>query len=286
MRCQFIESQRAVWPVEVLCRALQVSRSGYYAWRRRPTSESAKRREALTARIHELHQRKYHHAYGAPRIHRELLTQGCHCNRKTVAKLMQRAGIRASTVKPFRVTTTDSGHQLLLADNIVSRNFTPSAKNEIWVADITDIETAEGWLYLAAVEDLYSRKIVGWSMSERIDSRLVTDALQMAVERELPGAGLIAHSDRGVQYASEHYQRILKQHGITCSMSRKGNCWDNAPMESFFATLKKELVHQHHYQTRAEARHSLFEYIETFYNPVRRHSTLDYQSPIMFEQAV
>jgi putative transposase len=142
------------------------------------------------------------------------------------------------------------------------------------------------WLYLAAVEDLYSRKIVGWSMSERIDSRLVTDALQMAVDRELPGAGLIAHSDRGVQYASEHYQRILTQHGITCSMSRKGNCWDNAPMESFFATLKKELVHQRQYQTRAEARHSLFEYIETFYNPVRRHSTLGYLSPIMFEQAV
>ncbi|MES2790056.1 MAG: IS3 family transposase, partial [Planctomycetota bacterium] len=280
------ESHRAVWPVEVLCRTLQVSRSGYYAWRRRPASESVKRREALTARIHEVHQRKHHHSYGAPRIHQELLAQGCPCNRKTVAKLMQLAGIRASTVKPFRPTTTDSGHQLPLANNIVSRNFTPSEKNVTWVADITYIETAEGWLYLAAVEDLYSRKIVGWSMSVRIDSRLVTDALQMAVERELPGAGLIAHSDRGVQYASEHYQRILKQYGITCSMSRQGNCWDNAPMESFFATLKKELVYQRHYQTRAEARYSLFEHIETFYNPVRRHSTLGYLSPIMFEQAV
>jgi len=203
-----------------------------------------------------------------------------------VAKLMKQAGIRASTVKKFRVSTTDSSHKLPIADNIVSRDFAPAGKNITWVTDITYIPTFQGWLYLAAVEDLYSRKIVGWSMSERIDSRLVTDALEMAINRELPGEGLIAHSDRGVQYASDHYQRLLKQHGVTCSMSRKGNCWDNAPMESFFATLKKELVHQCDYQTRAEAQLSVFEYIETFYNSVRRHSTLGYLSPIMFEQAV
>ena len=153
-------------------------------------------------------------------------------------------------------------------------------------ADVTYIPTGEGWLYLAAVEDLYSRKIVGWSMSERMESRLVVDALEMAIQRELPGEGLTAHSDRGVQYASEHYQALLKKHAVTCSMSRKGNCWDNAPMESFFGTLKKELVHHEEYRTRAEARRSLFEYIETFYNRTRRHSTLGYVSPEQFEQAV
>ena len=286
MRCQFIEIHREVWPVQILCRILAVSRSRYYAWRKCSTSAAARRREELTTQIYELHQQKHHHSYGAPRIHKDLLAKGTLCNRKTVAKLMKQAGIRASTVKKFRVTTTDSDHKLPVADNIVNRDFAPVGKNLTWVADITYIPTDQGWLYMAAVEDLYSRKIVGWSMSERIDSRLVTDALQMAINRELPGKELIAHSDRGVQYASEHYQRVLKQHGIACSMSRKGNCWDNAPMESFFATLKKELVHQCHYETREAAKQSLFEYIETFYNSIRRHSTLGYLSPIMFEQAI
>jgi len=172
-----------------------------------------------------------------------------------------------------------------VADNILDRQFEPVAVNQVWVADITYIPTWEGWLYLAAVEDLYSRQIVGWSMSERMTSRLVVDALAMAVSRRLPGAGLIAHSDRGSQYASDHYQRLLEQHGITCSMSRRGDCWDNAPMESFFASLKKELVHQENYQTRAEARASVFEYIEVFYNRVRRHSALGYLSPVEYEQA-
>ncbi len=169
---------------------------------------------------------------------------------------------------------------------MVDRNFTPSRKNETWTADITYIPTREGWLYLAAVEDLHSRKIVGWSMSERMESRLVVDALEMAVQREVPGEGLTAHSDRGSQYASEHYRRLLEQHSITCSMSRQGNCWDNAPMESFFGTLKKELVHHARYVTRGEARQSLIEYIETFYNRIRRHSALGYVSPEQFEQAV
>jgi transposase InsO family protein len=207
------------------------------------------------------------------------------CSRKTVAKLMKAAGIRAKTVKKFRVVTTDSNHRHPIAVNVVNRDFAPSAPNQTWVADITYVPTGEGWLYLAAVEDLYSRKIVGWSMSERIDSRLVVDALEMAVARQLPGEGLVAHSDRGVQYASEHYRARLTQHGITCSTSRRGNCWDNAPMESFFATLNKELVHQEHYETRAAARHSIFEYIEVFYNRVRRHSALNYLSPVNFELA-
>lgn len=286
MKYQFIEDHRVVWPAVVQCRVLAVSRSGYYAWRKRPASESSQRREELTNRIQAIHAMKYHDVYGAPRLQAELESQGHYWNRKTVAKCMKEAGIKAATVKKFRVITTDSNHPHPVAENIVDREFAPSQKNQTWTADITYIPTDEGWLYLAAVEDLYSRKIVGWSMSERIDSRLVVDALQMAIHRELPAAGLVTHSDRGVQYASEHYQNLLKRNGITCSMSRKGNCWDNAPMESFFATLKKELVHRVQYQTRSQARQSLFEYIEAFYNRVRRHSMLGYLSPVKFEQAI
>lgn len=285
MRYRFIDDHRGVWPIAVQCGVLEVARSGYYAWRKRPPSSQAQRRAELTDRIQEIHSRKDHDVYGAPRIHQELIAQGHACNRKTVAKCMKQAGIQAKTVKKFRVITTDSNHPHPVAENVVDRNFAPSAKNQTWTADITYIPTDEGWLYLAAVEDLYSRKIVGWSMSDRIDSRLVVDAIQMAIQRELPGEGLIAHSDRGVQYASEHYQCLLRKHAVTCSMSRKGNCWDNAPMESFFATLKKERVHHECYATRDEARQSLFEYIEVFYNRVRRHSSLGYQSPLQFEQA-
>lgn len=174
---------------------------------------------------------------------------------------MTAAGIQARSHRGFRVTTTDSNHPHPVAENLVNRNFQPSQKNETWTADITYVATDEGWLYLAAVEDLFTREIVGWSMSDRIDSRLVVDALEMALARHSPGAALVAHSDRGVQYASEHYQRLLKNHGFTCSMSRKGNCWDKAPMESFFATLKRELVHHEEYETREQACHSLFEYV-------------------------
>lgn len=267
------------------CEVLEVARSGYYAWRKRPPSAQTQRRAELTDRIRAIHARKDHDVYGAPRIHEELVAAGHACNRKTVARCMKQAGIQAKTTRKFRVITTDSNHPHPVAENIVDRNFTPTRKNQTWTADITYIPTDEGWLYLAAVEDLYSRKIVGWSMSDRIDSRLVVDAFQMAIQRELPGEGLIAHSDRGVQYASEHYQSLLRKHAVTCSMSRKGNCWDNAPMESFFATLKKELVHHERYPTRDAARQSLFEYIEAFYNRVRRHSSLGYQSPLQFEQA-
>jgi transposase InsO family protein len=172
-----------------------------------------------------------------------------------------------------------------VALNVLQRQFDASAPNEKWVADITYIGTREGWLYLAAVEDLYSRMVVGWSMAEHMESRLVVDALEMAVHRRLPGEGLLAHSDRGSQYASEHYQRLLGRHGIECSMSGVGQCWDNAPMESFFASLKKELVHHEDYQTRVQARASIFEYIETFYNPKRRHSSLGYLSPANYERA-
>lgn len=285
MRYAFINDHRQQWPVTVQCSTLRVSRSGYYAWQGRGPSLTAQRRAALTEQIREVH-RTSRQTYGSPRVHAELVGQGQACNRKTVAKCMQQAGIQAKTQRRFRVTTTDSNHPHPIAENVVNRHFSPSQKNETWTADITFIPTQEGWLYLAAVEDLFTREVVGWSMSERIDSRLVVDALNMALAHHSPGENLVTHSDRGVQYASEHYQRLLKAHGITCSMSRRGNCWDNAPMESFFATLKKELVHHEKYVTRAEARHSLFEYIEVFYNRVRRHSGLGYLSPAQFAKAV
>ena len=283
MRYAFIEDHRATWPIAIQCRVLAVSRSGYYEWRRRPVSERAKRRESLTAQIREFHV-GHHASYGSPRVFRELRARGEAVNEKTVAKVMREAGIQAKSQRKFRVMTTDSNHTQPVAENVLNREFTAKKRNQKWVADITYIATLEGWLYLAAVIDLFTRKVVGWSMSERIDSRLVVDALEMAVSRELPDAGLVAHSDRGVQYASEHYQGVLTEHDIKCSMSRKANCWDNAPAESFFATLKKELVHHETYATREAARVSLFDYIEVFYNRERRHSALGYVSPLAFAE--
>ena len=283
MRYHFIQEHRSQWPTRLMCRALEVSTGGYYEWRRRPAGVPQQRREALVAEIRTIHH-EVKARYGSPRIHAELVARGRPCCVNTVAKLMNQAGVAAKTKRKFRCTT-DSDHTHPVAENVVDRQFQPETPNQVWTADITYIPTREGWLYLAAVEDLHSRRIVGWSMGERVDSRLVVDALEMAVSRRLPGEGLVAHSDRGSQYASEHYRRILVGHGITCSMSRRANCWDNAPMESFFASLKKELVHDEDYQTRAEARASLFEYIEVFYNRVRRHSSLGYRCPVEYEQA-
>ena len=198
---------------------------------------------------------------------------------------MRENGIRAKTARKYRVRTTDSGHDLPVADNLLDRQFNPPEANEAWVADITYIPTRAGWLYLAAVEDLYSRKVVGWAMAEHMESRLVVDALELAVQRRLPGAGLRSHSDRGSQYASDHYQALLARHGITCSMSRQADCWDNAPMESFFASLKKELVQDADFATKAQAQAAIFEYIEVFYNGQRRHSSLGYVAPAEYEQS-
>ena len=284
MRYAFIERHRTVWPILIQCAVLRVSRSGFYSWRKRPPSVTATRRAALTQEVREVH-RISRENYGAVRVHQALGQRGTKCDRKTVAKVMREAGIRSKTSRKFRVTTTDSNHTHCVAENVLDRDFTADKVNQKWVADITYIATLEGWLYLAAVIDLFTRKVVGWSMSERIDSRLAVDALEMAVSRQLPDAGLIAHSDRGVQYASEHYQRTLTTHGLECSMSRRGDCWDNAPAESFFATLKKELVHHEVYETRTAARASLFEYIEVFYNRQRLHSSLGYVSPTDFEAA-
>lgn len=285
MRYAFIEEHREAWPIAIQCSVLNVSRSGFYAWRGREPSATRRRQESLTETIREIHCHSDRN-YGAPRVYRELLKQGHAINQKTVEKYMRAADIQAKTHRKFRVSTTDSNHPHPIAPNIVNRNFEPSGKNETWTTDITYIPTDEGWLYLAVVEDLFTRKIVGWAMADHMESRLVVDALEMAVQREQPGKGLVAHSDRGVQYASDHYQELLNKHDIKCSMSRKANCWDNAPMESFFATLKKELVHHEHYRTHAEARQSLFKYIEVFYNRTRSHSALGYKSPAQFAEAL
>jgi putative transposase len=279
----FVEAHKEAWPVTLMCDTLGVSSSGFYAWLSRETSAAQIRRDSLLVEIRAAHA-EAKGRYGSPRIHAELEGRGVECCVNTVAKLMHDNDIRAKTARKFR-NTTDSNHALPVALNVLGRQFDAGGPNEKWVADITYITTREGWLYLAAVEDLYSRMVVGWSMAEHMESRLVVDALEMAVQRRLPGEGLLAHSDRGSQYASEHYQRLLGGHGIACSMSGIGQCWDNAPMESFFATLKKELVHHEDYQTRAQARASIFEYIETFYNPKRRHSSLGYLSPANYERA-
>ncbi len=283
MTFPFIDAHRDQWPVRLLCEALDVAPSGYYAWRDRPASARQREQDALLVEIKAIHA-EFKARYGSPRVHAELAGRGHDCCVNTVAKLMRDNDIRAKTARKFRCTT-DSNHNLPVAENLLDRQFDPEAPNEAWVADITYIPTGEGWLYLAAVEDLYSRRVVGWSMAEHLESRLVVDALALAVQRRLPGEGLLAHSDRGSQYASDHYQSLLARHGITCSMSRRADCWDNAPMESFFASLKKELVHGANFATRAEARAALVEYIEVFYNTKRRHSSLGYVSPAAYEQA-
>ena len=264
---------------------LEVSRSGFYAWRSREASDAEVRREELTAEVKAIHE-EVKARYGSPRIHAELVAKGHECSVNFVARVMHEAGIAAKTKRKFR-QTTDSNHSMPVAENVLDRAFDPDEPNARWCADITYIPTREGWLYLAAVEDLFSRRIVGWSMDATMTSRLVVDALEMALAARLQGSsssGLVAHSDRGSQYASEHYQRRLSEERIACSMSRRGNCWDNAPMESFFASLKKELVHDEDYATRDEAKASIFEYIEAFDNRVRRHSSLGYVAPDEYER--
>jgi transposase InsO family protein len=283
MTFRFIEEHRCRWSLRLLCRTLEVSPAGYYAWRERPTSARQQRRDTLAVEIRSIHA-EVKARYGSPRIHAELIARGRDCCVNTVAKLMREAGIAAKTARKFRCTT-DSNHDLPVADNLLDRQFDPASPNASWVADITYVPTREGWLYLAIVEDLYSRRVVGWSMADHLESRLVVNALEMAVQQRWPGEGLLAHSDRGSQYASEHYRRLLARHGIKCSMSRRANCWDNAPMESFFASLKKELVHDADFSSSAEARGAIFEYIEVFYNTKRRHSSLGYVSPAEYERA-
>jgi len=280
----WISKNKCHWPVRVMCHVLQVSSSGYYKWCRNTPGCQMAAQEVALVEIKAIHA-EVKERYGSPRIHQELKKRGFKTSLNTVAKIMRKNHIRAKFSRKFRCTT-DSNHSLPVAANILNRQFDPKVVNKVWLADITYIPTREGWLYLAVVADLYSRRIVGWSMADRMTSRLVVDALNMAIQRRMPGEGILTHSDRGSQYASDHYQRVLEKHGIQCSMSGVGQCWDNAPMESFFASLKKELVHHEDYQTREEAKTSLFEYVEVFYNHKRIHSSLGYLTPVDYEQAV
>ena len=282
MRFRFIEDRRADYPVTILCDVLGVSPAGYYAWRARPESRRAAADRELVEDIRRVH-RDTRGRYGSPRIHVELKAQGRGVSRGRIERLMRHHGIRAIMARPRRVRTTDSRHGLPIAPNLLGRNFFAAAPNRIWLADITYIETDQGWLYLAAVMDLYSRRIVGWAMADHLRADLPLAALKMAISGQRPGAGLIHHSDRGVQYASADYRKVMQSAGFRASMSRKADCYDNAPMESFFHTLKTELVHHRHYATRAEAKRDIFAYIEGFYNRTRRHSAIGYSSPIEME---
>jgi transposase InsO family protein len=260
-----------------------VSASGFYAWCRRGLSLRAQQDAALKVEIRAAHAASGKR-YGSPRIQADLKADDQHVGRKRVARLMREEGLEGQRKRRFRVTT-DSRHSHPVAANQLDRNFTASAPNKIWVTDITYIWTREGWLYLAAILDLFSRRVVGWSMDSHIDRTLALDALGMALKTRSPEPGLLHHSDRGVQYASGDYQNQLRDRGITCSMSRKGDCWDNAVAESFFSTLKAELVHRTDYVSRSQAKASVFEYIEVFYNGRRRHSALGYVSPVEHEAA-
>ena len=283
MRFNTVEAEKAYFPVRVLCQVLQVSVSGFYSWRKRGPSQRAREDEQLKVHIRAAHKAS-RGRYGSPRVQKELCAQDQHVGRKRVARLMKADGLAARRKRRFR-RTTDSTHQHPVAPNLLDRQFTVDAPNAVWVTDITYIWTQEGWLYLAAILDLYSRKVVGWAVDESLERHLALDALAMALSNRRPARGLLHHSDRGVQYASDDYQKALKKDGLICSMSRKGDCWDNAVAESFFATLKAELVYLTEYRTRAEARASLFEYIEVFYNRQRRHSAIGYVSPSQFEIA-
>lgn len=278
MRFRIIEDCRDAYPVRVLCDALSVSPSGYYAWRTRPESLRKAANRQLLDDIRRLHA-DHHERYGAPRIHAALRAQGRTVSRGRVERLMHRHGLRARRPRAFRVCTTDSNHALPIAPNLLDRNFAPAAPNQVWLTDITYVPTDEGWLYVAVVLDLFSRKAIGWAMRDHLRTELPLAALTMALQRQRPAPGLLHHSDRGCQYASAGYRKALESHGITQSMSRKGNCWDNAPMESFFGTMKSELVHHRRYATREDAKRDLFAYIEGYYNRQRLHSAIGYRTP-------
>ena len=272
------------YPILSLCAHLEVSPSGYYGWQLRRTTPGprAAANQTLAKQIRVIHEQS-RQTYGSPRIVAALRQQGCHHGRNRIARLMRVDGLCGRQKGRYRVQTTDSNHDQPIAPNRMAQTPKATQPNQIWVGDITYIETQEGWLYLAAILDRYSRKIVGWAMSERIDTALVLKALAMALRHRRPPVNLLLHSDRGVQYASADYRRALAQAGLVASMSRKGNCYDNATMESFWSTPKLELVYRRDFVTRSQARTQIFDYIESFYNRQRTHSALDFQSPVDFE---
>jgi putative transposase len=281
MRYRAIHENDRRYPIRLMCRTLAVSPAGYYAWRDRPESARSAANRVLMADIRVIHQES-RQTYGSPSIWQALLRRGQRVGEHRVARLMRQNGIRAKTVKKWRATT-QSTHRLPVAANRLNRQFTVAQPNRVWAGDLTYVWTAEGWLYLAVLLDLYSRAVVGWAMGARLTVDLAQQALRMALQRRNPTTGLVHHSDQGSQYAATAYQQQLTTYGITGSMSRRGNCWDNACVESFFGTLKRELIYHRQYRTRGEAMQEIFEYIEVFYNRRRRHSTLDYYSPAEFE---
>ncbi len=264
------------------CRVLKVSQAGYYHWCQHPVGKREARRQELTQKIKVVHEAS-RRTYGAPRVHAQLLRDGLKLNRKTVAKIMRESSIRSKVARKFRPRTTDSNHAHPVAPNLLDQEFAAAKPDTVWLSDITYIPTGEGWLYLAGVMDLCSRRIVGWSMQDHLRVELVIDALGMATTRRAPAPGLVHHSDRGVQYACGEYRQELEAWGMVASMSRAGNCYDNAPKESFWATLEKELLSDRAFATRQEAQAAIFEYIEVFYNRQRIHSSLGYVSPEQFE---
>ncbi len=283
MRFVFIRAHARIFHITVMCRVLEVSRAGYYAWCARPLAERVKADTVLATRIQEIH-RRAHARYGSPRVHQELRALGIRCGKKRVARLMRRAGLRATSARRYRVTT-QSSHRAPVAPNRLARQFAVAGMtglDRVWAADLTYLPTEEGWLYLAVVLDLASRRVVGWALRTRLDQELALAALRMALQHRRARGGL-HHSDRGVQYASAAYQALLAAAGFTPSMSRLGDCWDNAVVESFFATLSKELLVDGAFRSRAAASRAVFEFIEIWYNRQRRHSTLGYRTPAEFE---
>jgi putative transposase len=284
MRFTFIAAKKADYPISVLCRVMRVRRSGFYAWCRRGTESARVRADRLlTAEVRAVfHEHK--RRYGSPRVHQALRRQGTTVGRHRVARLMRENDLRARPRRKF-VRTTDSKHCLPTAPNRLARQFNVADPDRVWAADVTYLPTLEGWLYLAVVLDLFSRRVVGWALSESNDEALTLAALQRALEQRRPRRGLVHHSDRGTTYASGAYQDVLHKHGIVCSMSRKGNCWDNAVVESFFSSLDIECGNQQPFASRAEARRLVMEYLLGYYNPTRLHSYLGYRSPMEFERA-
>jgi len=282
VRYAFIREHVSEFPTLVMCRVLQVSRSGYYSWLKRKPSNQAKRRKELAQSVEKSFHGS-HEIYGYRKVHEDLVQEEkIEVCKETVRSIMCEKALRSKVKRKF-VVTTNSDHKLPKHENLLDRDFTADRPNRKWAADITYVRTSEGWLYLAAVMDLFSRRIVGWSLSKHIDTQLVSDALKMAILHRCPDKDLMHHSDQGVQYAAEDFQDLLDANGISCSMSRKGNCWDNACMESFFGKLKNEHIRKRIYKTRIEAEQNVFWYIEVFYNRQRRHASLGYVSPAKYE---
>jgi putative transposase len=282
VRYAFIEECCWEFPVELMCEVLGVSKSGYFDWCKRGDSPKEARANDLVVKIERIHEgsRK---TYGSPRVYRILKAMGERCSKTTVERLMREQGIRSKMRRKFKATT-DSNHRLPVAPNVVKRDFTAKSPNRLWCSDITYLWTEEGWLYLAAIIDVFTRKVVGWAMRDRLTLPLALEAIEMAVQRQKPHKGLVHHSDRGCQYAAREYQKVLNYHGMVASMSRKGQCWDNALAESFFHTLKTEHVYHERFATKAQARSSVFEWIEVFYNRQRIHSALGFVSPECYER--